>query len=245
MADFGISTPGTSANLVVTKYGRGTAEYSAPEILLFEPGKPSYTNKVDIWALGCILFELTTGERAFQTGYHAMQYSVNQRRGPCVQAVHNTNLSTPMRPMTEAEYTHINQLWHVATLLDPQLGTLVRELPLRDTTNIRVLELNRHLTSLLHPNRENRPAIDYASLSISASRIRCKMESDPVRSTLFICVHRLTSVGLYAIDHRNANNTGWTFDDPNASIPRATTTLAPTLAIPHQTRRTTPLLLYH
>jgi serine/threonine protein kinase len=164
----------------VTKYGRGTAEYSAPEILLFEPDKPAYTNKVDIWALGCILYELTTGERAFQTGYHAMQYSLNQRRGPCVQAVQNTNLSIPLRPVTDAESTHFNQLWHATTTLDAHLNSLFQGLPLRDITNMRLLELNRHLTSMLQPNPANRPAIDYASLNISASRIRCKMESDTV-----------------------------------------------------------------
>jgi serine/threonine protein kinase len=43
---------------------RGTRGYYAPEFL-FED-RPSYTNKADIWALGCILYELAAGKRAFE-----------------------------------------------------------------------------------------------------------------------------------------------------------------------------------
>jgi serine/threonine-protein kinase len=65
VADFGITTVGTSKNLIATNNQRGTLQYLAPEIILCEPGVPSYTNKVDIWSLGAILFELCTGRQAF------------------------------------------------------------------------------------------------------------------------------------------------------------------------------------
>src|SRR5271156_3782755 len=63
LADFGftsagVSTPVTSGN------GRGTEGYRSPELLKDE--RPQYSNRSDIWALGCILHELATGRRVFQ-----------------------------------------------------------------------------------------------------------------------------------------------------------------------------------
>src|SRR5271170_759712 len=65
VADFGITTAGTSKRLIATNNQRGTLHYLAPEIILCEPGVPSYNNKVDIWSLGAILYELCTGKKAF------------------------------------------------------------------------------------------------------------------------------------------------------------------------------------
>lgn len=62
IADFGFSVEGSSEREKFSEDARGTASYRAPE-LYDEP--PSFTNKVDIWALGCILFELVAWRRAF------------------------------------------------------------------------------------------------------------------------------------------------------------------------------------
>jgi eukaryotic-like serine/threonine-protein kinase len=48
---------------VVTTYSRGTVSYRAPELL---NEYPLYTNKVDIWAFGCVVFEMATGKIVFQ-----------------------------------------------------------------------------------------------------------------------------------------------------------------------------------
>ena len=40
----------------------GTASYIAPEVLLRE----KYERFVDIWSLGCMTYELLTGERPFK-----------------------------------------------------------------------------------------------------------------------------------------------------------------------------------
>jgi NIMA (never in mitosis gene a)-related kinase len=42
----------------------GTPYYMSPEMYENKP----YTHKSDIWALGCILYELCTLERAFSAG---------------------------------------------------------------------------------------------------------------------------------------------------------------------------------
>ena len=40
----------------------GTPSYMSPEVLQNQ----SYNEKADIWALGCILYEMIAGRRAFQ-----------------------------------------------------------------------------------------------------------------------------------------------------------------------------------
>jgi ankyrin repeat protein len=57
LADFGISAE-ASSKLATTTKARGTYEYKAPELNLH---RPQFSNKSDIWALGCILHELATG----------------------------------------------------------------------------------------------------------------------------------------------------------------------------------------
>jgi serine/threonine protein kinase len=62
IADFGIAQEGTSRTPLITTSSRGTASYRAPELLT---DSPIYTSKVDIWALGCIAFEMFTGRKRF------------------------------------------------------------------------------------------------------------------------------------------------------------------------------------
>jgi serine/threonine protein kinase len=60
IVDLGLARNGTSSTSLQTR-GGGTPIYMAPEF--FSTG--TYTNKVDIWALGCIIYEICTGERLF------------------------------------------------------------------------------------------------------------------------------------------------------------------------------------
>jgi serine/threonine protein kinase len=53
---------------------RGTQGYYAPEFLFDE--HPSYNNKIDIWSMGCILYELAVGKRAFHTDWMTREYKV-------------------------------------------------------------------------------------------------------------------------------------------------------------------------
>lgn len=43
----------------------GTKEYFAPEVI-----QQSYGPQADVWALGCVLFEMCTGEQAFPVKEH-------------------------------------------------------------------------------------------------------------------------------------------------------------------------------
>lgn len=63
IANFGISSEGATNKAVTTEYARGTPSYRALELL--NEHKYSYTNKVDIWAMGCILYEILFRVKAF------------------------------------------------------------------------------------------------------------------------------------------------------------------------------------
>lgn len=61
ISDFGTSAEGTSKRLQHTTLQRGTSSYRAPEVVK----NGSYNNKADIWAFGCIAYELCTKTPAF------------------------------------------------------------------------------------------------------------------------------------------------------------------------------------
>ena len=65
ITDFGFTSEGSSRRIQYSSNSRGTSGYRAPELLQDERG--SFNNKVDIWAMGCILFELAAGKKAFES----------------------------------------------------------------------------------------------------------------------------------------------------------------------------------
>jgi serine/threonine protein kinase len=71
IADFGFTVEGSSKRATTSILGRGTTSYRAPELI---QDNPIYTQKVDIWALGCIFYEVITGQKAFQSDWHVRDY---------------------------------------------------------------------------------------------------------------------------------------------------------------------------
>jgi serine/threonine protein kinase len=80
IADFGLTVPGTSTGNNYTKHSRGTVSYRAPEMIQGDHG--TWNNKVDIWALGCIFYELITSERAFLGDFGIEQHAERFRLYP-------------------------------------------------------------------------------------------------------------------------------------------------------------------
>jgi len=66
LADFGFSSDAHSKSFQISASSKGTSGYRAPE-LLEDTGH--YNAKVDIWGLGCILYELATNKKAFPTDW--------------------------------------------------------------------------------------------------------------------------------------------------------------------------------
>ena len=73
IADFGTLSSLNVNESVSTQFSQGTLYYWAPE-LIAEYAR--YTNKVDIWALGCILFELVCGKRTFGDDWQVREYVI-------------------------------------------------------------------------------------------------------------------------------------------------------------------------
>jgi serine/threonine protein kinase len=73
LADFGTASQATSKRLNTTRDGRGTAGYRAPETLDSENAK--FNQKSDIFALGCILYEIVTSEKLFSDDWASLSYS--------------------------------------------------------------------------------------------------------------------------------------------------------------------------
>src|SRR5271154_1218227 len=86
IADFGISVECTGVQPYTTVDARGTSGYRAPE-LATEIGKQVYTHKVDIWAVGCILYELALGKKAFIDDLAVNYYAITQSRPEIPHAI--------------------------------------------------------------------------------------------------------------------------------------------------------------
>jgi serine/threonine protein kinase len=67
IADFSLTSEVNSSrpNGEITRDFRGTANYLPPELMEDFPNSGVFTNKVDIWAMGCILYRIVFGFDAF------------------------------------------------------------------------------------------------------------------------------------------------------------------------------------
>jgi serine/threonine protein kinase len=77
VADFGLTSEGTSRRAQATRDARGTASYRAPELLREQS---VVTKKSDIWALGCILYELISESKAFPSDFSLWEYILLSRK---------------------------------------------------------------------------------------------------------------------------------------------------------------------
>jgi tetratricopeptide (TPR) repeat protein len=91
----------TSKKIVVTATGRGTQGYRAPEVL--SDSVTGFNNKADIWAVGCILYELMTGNKLFTNDFHVREYQfsdmavkISVRDVPHVLQLHLSEIVTEL-----------------------------------------------------------------------------------------------------------------------------------------------------
>jgi serine/threonine protein kinase len=75
LSDFGSTKEGTSKRVIATPNRTGTSSYRAPEII--RRRDPQFNNKVDIWGLGCIMWELIFGSRRFESDWDVDEYAKN------------------------------------------------------------------------------------------------------------------------------------------------------------------------
>lgn len=60
-----------------TEYSRGTNSYRAPELTA---EVSTFSSKVDIWGLGCILYELAVRRKAFADDWSVSQYEKRKQK---------------------------------------------------------------------------------------------------------------------------------------------------------------------
>ena len=77
LADFGLTSDANSQGFQISSKGRGTPGYRAPEF--FSDINPMFNDKVDIWSVGCILFELALGKRAFDSDFAVLEHKLRGR----------------------------------------------------------------------------------------------------------------------------------------------------------------------
>lgn len=92
IADFGLTAQVTSKGEHKTKYSRGTPCYRAPE-LITEDEDHFYTNKVDIWAMGCVLYAIVFQKKAFTSDLAVLQYFMQRNSSITNVPLPDENLS--------------------------------------------------------------------------------------------------------------------------------------------------------
>ena len=84
LGDFGASKwiPASATTTLHTQVS--TPLYGAPEVLGLDPNSESsdYTNSVDIWSLGCVIYELLVGKRLFASWDQVSRYFFGKRPFP-------------------------------------------------------------------------------------------------------------------------------------------------------------------
>ncbi|PWW73103.1 kinase-like protein [Tuber magnatum] len=84
LGDFGISKRARAQDSTTFHTQVSTPLYGAPEVLGLDSNSETsvYTNSVDIWSLGCVIYELLVGERLFDSDGQVLRYYLGGWRFP-------------------------------------------------------------------------------------------------------------------------------------------------------------------
>ena len=76
LGDFGVSKLILAGATTTFHTQVSTPLYSAPEVLGLDSNSETsdYTNSVDIWSLGCVIYELLVGTKLFVSEFHVSRY---------------------------------------------------------------------------------------------------------------------------------------------------------------------------
>ena len=92
-----------------TLLGRGTPGYRAPELL--REDHLTFNNKVDIWAMGCILYQIVFRVKAFHNDYAVLNYALTK-----------TAMEMPAEFSSECNLTGNNELTRLMLIINSMLN---------------------------------------------------------------------------------------------------------------------------
>lgn len=181
----------TSRRLLIVEdlEGEGTPQYHPPELILSprasgeEPSNSVIKRRAGSWSLGCILYELCTGDRAFRDLYSLLQYYSNKRPVPKVTGDSNPNLFGTSRILSEIDRSHITAMWSSVN------GTNIRLFgdPRSETWMDCVLSrINKVIELSLNKNVNERLSVEEIGFYSAANVIRSKLETKEVKIPLNI-----------------------------------------------------------
>lgn len=131
LSDFGLATMAAATRITAAGRTLGTLQYMAPEQIR---GKPPISNRTDLYALGCVFFELLTGKPPFEAEHPA-------------EVLHKHLKDAPPRLADQ--------------MLDcpPELNQLVADLLEKDPQNrpATAADVAQRLQSMIQPSRSRDP----------------------------------------------------------------------------------------
>ena len=199
MADFGLTSEGTSQSLHHTEFARGTPGYRAPELL--QEDEWAYNNKIDIWALGCILHELVIGTKPFATDIAVLEH---YRAHSSIEfAIDESFDAESRRVLSEA----IHEMLQRDPSLRPSASTLLDRFSMHRTiANTESMQLQTPFeNSSIIPVEAHRPDLPdchfifrKVNMSPSAPPSNCK---PPVRLPSSLALKHLVRFAIVNIDN--------------------------------------------
>lgn len=179
-----------SGSILATTNKRGSDLYTAPEISHASPGT-IYSEAVDTWGLGLILYELFTGHRVFNTPAegHQLPPRIPQLRyvkHPCKledtpSANASSLISAPLDHIHDDVRSQLAEFWNAVEQMKLTNEALLGEVNCV-SNETRVVEINALVKALLNVDPEKRPGIKVIEHHFRANYVRSMLENDVVCS---------------------------------------------------------------
>jgi serine/threonine protein kinase len=182
---------------MATRTKQGSDQYIAPEILR---GRP-YWSTVDIWGIGCLVYELFAGHRIFNTRSEIEAYDSGQRPLPQLHFPYPAGILGVPVPVSETQVKANQFAFQILSGSKRYLGTVARNqlddfwkafraMPgteMRMTGEVcadvlgRLREINGLLKWLLDCDPAKRPSIQVVVHHLRGNYLRSMLENDDVQ----------------------------------------------------------------
>ena len=167
LIDFGLAAEGSVKTLASTKGTKGTKDYKSPELVR----QQRHTNKVDIWGLGCILYELCTGCRAIPGGDWGLFYYLSNPTGLAKASLSLSTLSIP--PYLDA-FDYITEIPNALKTFSNYDESLY------DPDPFQFGNVDKMVAAMLHPEATQRPTAKQIETHCSVNMIVDRLKVDQV-----------------------------------------------------------------